>query len=225
MGNYSPGSYVMLDNLKKFDRLIINANLQYDSHSKDEGMYIKYVYIFTLYGSVCIDQWNMNLIELTPDLNEKLEWGEPEIKYSFDDALKNKKLTLNSKEKTYYDYVSDLKNSRKLRKIVFKHPGVKILKKINISDNISIEFRLTNNEDVPQHIDEFNLSDHLNLKYRILCNVNLDKHQSLSINFDRGMRRMLPKPNGWYPTKNMEGALISEETAFEIDKITYIKPI
>jgi len=134
MPHFPTGSYVLFDNLDKNARFVMNALLQYDTESKQTGMYMKYLYISTSSGEVLLDMWELNLLEIESGLNVILEWGTPKIKYSFDDALSEKSVTLNGIAGTWKEQMPKLEKSKKLRNVVFATEEVKILKKIGIRD-------------------------------------------------------------------------------------------
>lgn len=226
MSHFPTGSYVLFDNLDIDSRFVMNALLEYDTESKQKGMYMKYLYINTSTGEILLDMWELNLLEIESDLNHILEWGTPKIKYSFDDALSEKYVTLNGIAGTWKEQMPKLEKSKKLRNVVFATEEVKILKKIKVSDSFSLEFRLVCDENTPRSDEQWDILDHIKLRPRLMCDIQLKGNKRISILFDKG-RRGFPSinPINWYPTREMDGALISKEKAFSVDMINYTKPL
>ena len=226
MSHFPTGSYVVFDNLVKDARFVMNTLLHYDEESEQGGMYMKYLYISTNTAEVCLDLWELNLLDIETEMDKVLEWGTPKVKYAFDDALSEKSVTLNGISGTWKEQMPKLEKNPKLRNIVFASGEVKILKLLELSDSFSLEFKLVCNEKIPKSDIEWDILDHINLRPRIGCDIHLEGNKKISILFDKG-RRGFPaiKPINWYPTREMDGILISKEKALPVEDITYIKPL
>jgi hypothetical protein len=170
--------------------------------------------------------WELDLLDIEPEMDKVLEWGNPKITHSFDDAMSKTLLTLNGTTSTWKEHLPKLEKNKKLRDVVFTTNVVKILDKVDINKTISLEYRLVYDANAPMSDEKWDRSEHQQLRYRIKCNINLSEGLGIYILFDKG-RRGFPsiKPVNWYPTREMDGVLISKEKALSVDAINYIKPL
>ena len=222
-----PGPYILFDNLDKTNRLFFNVWLQYDSNSSQDGMYMKYLYIYHIGHTICIDLWNMNLIKITNSLSTDIEWDKIEYDYTFDDALKSRSLVFNKKRATYYEYINLIEFNKKIRNYVFSSGNIKTLSSYSTSDSsFSYSHQLVVDEARPTSDREWDISENVKLRFRIDFNIDLGDGKSMQLMFDRGTRGLPSiKPVGWYPTRDMDGILISKEKANPIPYFTYQKKI
>lgn len=229
MSHFRPGPYVLLDNLSNDNRFVMNSWLSYapgDAVAGNDTFWLKYLYIHAGTSSMCINLWTLELIKISTELNKLVEWGSPEVTYSFEDALNTKQATINGIPGTWGDHIKKLKNNKRLRDIVFNSSEVKILTKYEIDDTFSLEYRLVYDPDVPRTDKVWDRESCVNLRHRIFINISLKNHTGVSMFLDRG-RRGFPsiKPINWYPTREMDGALISQAKALSIPSVDYIKPL
>ena len=201
--------------------------LKYDEQSKQDGLYMKYLYIYCCGHVKCIDLWSMNFLKINNKLNKNIEWDCVNIGYSFDDALKNRNLTINNHSKTYLDYIDVLESNKKIRNMVFSTGEVKILNAFNKNNSpFSISHQLVVDEDRPTEDLQWDISSNVKLRFRIDFLIKISKKKKIRLQFDRGTRGLPSiKPIGWYPTRDMDGILISSKKAKPIPYFTYKKKL
>ena len=225
-----PGPYVLFDTLDKLDnnnRLCMNVWNIYDENHKAEGLYMKYLYIYCCGEEVCINLWNMDFINITENLNTEIEWDAVTPYYSFDDALKSRKLKLNNVDGTYYHYLKALQTNKRMRDFVFSSGDVKFLSShTSKGGKFSYHHQLVVDENRPVEDLEWDISENVKVRFRIQFTIYIDDEKMLKMQFDKGARGMPSiSPHGWYPTRDMDGILISQEKAHSIDYFTYVKGI
>lgn len=229
MSHFRPGPYVLLDNLSNDNRFVMNSWLSYaegDSVEGNDTFWLKYLYIHANGVSMCINLWTLEIVKISPTLGKLVEWGEPEVEYSFQDALNTRTAKINGSSGTWGDHIKKLNNSKRLRDVVFHSSEVKILTNYEIEDTFSLEYRLVYDPDIPRADKVWDREVCVNLRHRILFDISLKNQTGVSLFLDKG-RRGFPRiqPKNWYPTREMDGALISQQKAVSIPSVDYIKPL
>tara|TARA_A100001037_G_scaffold160116_1_gene144297 strand:- start:27136 stop:27762 length:627 start_codon:yes stop_codon:yes gene_type:complete len=207
----------------------MNSWLSYadgDSVDGNDTFWLKYLYIKAGDSEMCINLWTLDLLNITPELHRQVEWDSVDVMYSFEDALDTKYATINGISGTWKDHIKRLKNSKKLRDVVFNSSVVKILTNYEIDNTFLLEYRLVYDPDIPKTDKVWDRESCVNLRHRIFFDISLKNNTGVSLFLDKG-RRGFPniKPIGWYPTREMDGALISQKKALPIPKINHIKPL
>lgn len=222
-----PGPYVLFDNLDKKNRLCMNVWNIYDPEQEAEGLYMKYLYIYCRGSEICINLWNMDFIEITENLNTEIEWDSTNTIYSFENALKSRQLTVNNIEGTYFDFLDAIQKNKNLRDMIFSSGDVKHLASNQSDDGIfTYHHQLVVDENRPDSDIKWDVSENVKVRFRIRFSVDLTNKKLLNIQFDKGSRGMpLIEPINWYPTRSMDGILISQEKAHSIDFFTYVSDL
>jgi hypothetical protein len=224
-----PGPYVLFDNLDDTNRLCMNVWNVYDELQKAEGLYMKYLYIYCNGNEMCINLWNMDFIKVSDNLNKEVEFDVTKTIYSFDDALKSRNLTINNISGTYYDHLPALQKNKKLRNLVFSSGDVKgLTPRISPNESFSYEHQLVVDENRPDSDIEWDISENVKVRFRINFEIYIDSQEKhiLRMQFDKGARGMPAiVPVGWFPTRDMDGILISQEKAHSVDYFTFVKDV
>ena len=219
-----PGPYILFDNLSDTERLVLNVWTEFDPDSDNDGLYMKYVYINCKGHELCINLWTLDFIEITNNLATSIEWGTYNTEYYFDDALKNRNITFNKTKYTYYDFIPPLQSNKKLRDLVFMSGDVKELRSFN-KVGVPFEYyhQLVVDESRPNEDLKWDISKNVNVRLRLDMKIHLSESRRMDIQFDRGTRGMpILRPVGWFPTKDMDGILISSQKARGIPDFTYL---
>ena len=219
-----PGPYVLFDNLDASERLVLNVWTVFDPKSNFDGLYMKYVYIHCMGHSMCINLWTLDFIEITEDMDSAVEWGTYNTTYFFDDALKTRNITFNKTQYTYYDFIPRLQSNKKIRDLVFVSGDIKTLRS-SVDANSPFEYhhQLVVDELRPQSDLVWDISKNVNVRFRIDMKIHLSDTRRMDIQFDRGTRGMPSlHPVGWFPTKDMDGILVSSEKARGIPGFSYL---
>jgi hypothetical protein len=169
----------------------------------------------------------LDIIEIDDNLNKNIEWDKAITSYAFFDSLKQRKVNLNGKIGTYLDFISILESNKKIRNIIFKTGDIKTL---TMYDDVECPFKYTHqlvrDENRPFSDDEWDISVNVKLRFRIDFDIKITDTKRMHLQFDRGSRGMpFLKPIGWYPTRDMNGILISKDKALPIPSFTYKEPI
>ena len=222
-----PGPYILFDNLDKTNRLFFNVWLQYDELQKAEGLYMKYLYIYCKGHVKCVDLWTMDFLRINEKLNTEVEWGVTKPNYLFDTSLKSRQLTINGNTKSYFDYLECLQSNKKLRNMIFSSGDIKLLNEFNQKNSpFKISHQLVVDEDRPTDDLEWDISQNIKLRFRIDFLIKITKKKKIRLQFDRGTRGLPSiQPIGWYPTRSMDGILISKEKATPIPHFSYKKKL
>lgn len=222
-----PGAYVLFDNLDSKNRLTMNVWTVYDPDSVAEGLYMKYLYINCKGFELCINLWSMDFIKITENLNLDIEWDATKNLFTFDDALSRRKIKFNGFEGTYFDFIESLNYNKNLRNILFSSGDVKLLSTKEYN-NTPFEYKhlLVVDENRPLSDGKWDHSDNVRLRFRIELNIKISETMSFKVLFDRGARGITSiVPIGWYPSKKMDGILISQLKAYPIPHFDYVKKV
>ena len=219
-----PGPYVLFDNLVEEERLVLNVWTEFDPESLNDGLYMRYLYMNCKGHSLCINLWTLDLIEICDNINTAIEWGTYKTQYHFDDALKNRNISFNGNEYTYYNFVPYLQSNKKLRDLVFVSGDIKELSSFHDKDSpFEYHHQLVVDEERPNEDLKWDISTNVNVRFRIEMRVHLSETHRMDIQFDRGARGMPSlQPVGWFPTRDMDGILISSAKARSIPSFTYL---
>lgn len=232
MSHFRPGPYVFLDNLSSKSRFVMNAWLSYqedDVVDGNETFWLKYLFIYANGKSLCINLWNLDLIDTSQQmLSRNIEWDNISPFYMYDDALKESSISLNGKLGSWFDHMERMRNNKKLRDIAFADGEVKTIVNKTLFDNFELEYRLVYDENAPKSDKVWDRSECVNLRYRIFLRIYHDdiRDHNVELLLDKGVRGFPSiETKNWFPTRKMDGALISKDKAKSIEKFTYIKEI
>lgn len=223
-----PGPYVMFDNLDKEHRLVMNIWTIYDPHSKQEGLYMRYLFIHCNGVSKCIDLWDIDIIKITKNLDLEIEWDRCIKDYCFVQALQNRSIEWNKIKYTYEQFVPVLEKNKEIRDLVFASGVKKKLTNFNSKEDLPYEYyhELVVDEGRPFEDIEWDISSSVKIRYRINFIIHITSDKKLELIFDRGDRGLPAiRPVGWYPTREMDGLLISKEKALAIPNFSYVKEL
>jgi hypothetical protein len=219
-----PGPYVLFDNLVEDERLVLNVWTEFDPNSFNDGLYMRYLYMNCKGHSLCINLWTLDFIEISDDINTAIEWGTYRIQYPFDDALKNRNISFNGSEYTYYEFIPYLQSNKKIRDVVFASGDIKELSSFCDNDSpFEYYHQLVVDEKRPVEDLKWDISTNVNVRFRIEMKVHLSETHRMDIQFDMGARGMpTVQPVGWFPTRDMDGILISSSKAVSLPNLTYL---
>lgn len=229
MSHFRPGPYVLLDNLDESNRFIINSFLSYapgDRVDDNTTFWLKYLFIHCCGESLCFNLWNLDIISNQKNMSKLVEWDSGNTEHSFVTVLKQKELTLNGKRDSLYNHMPKINNSKKVRDKLFSTGEVKILDTIIKNKRFTLEYRLVCDPQAPLDDRVWDRSDSVNIRHRINIEIEMNNGHGVTLLLDKGTRGFPSiKTNNWYPTREMDGALISKDKALSVPKLTYIKSL
>ena len=128
------------------------------------------------------------------------------------------------KKYSYLEFVPYLQNNKKVRDVVFTSGDIKLIDYTQ-ETNSPYEFshQLVVDELRPDADINWDISENVNVRFRIDMKIHINTTQRMDIQFDLGARGMpMLKPIGWFPTRDMDGILISPKKARPIPYFSYL---